>query len=86
MAGAEELEAALLENQRLKQRSAHGERLKSQHEALLEALRGARGDLEAALAQKAQIEAALGSAQQRERAMAARQAVARETEHRMAAR
>ena len=75
-----------MENQQLKQRLAHGERLKSQHEALLEALRGTRGGLDAALAQKAEVEALLGSAQQRERAMAARQAVARETEHRMATR
>ena len=83
---AEELEAALMENQQLKQRVQQGERLKAQHDGLLERLRGARAELDQALAQRQQADLAMGSLQQRIRAMAAKQALSRETEHKMAAR
>ena len=83
---AEELEAALMENQQLKQKVQQGEQLKGQHDGLLERLRGARQELDQALAQKQQSDLAMGSLQQRVRAMAAKQALSRETEHRMATR
>ena len=75
-----------MENQQLKQRVQHDERLKAQHDGLLERLRGARADLDQALAQRQQADLAMGSLQQRVRAMAAKQAVSRETEHKMATR
>ncbi|CAL5223853.1 g6436 [Coccomyxa viridis] len=82
----EELESALMENQQLKQRVQQDERLKAQHDGLLERLRGARAELDQALAQRQQADLAMGSLQQRVRAMAAKQAVSRETEHKMASR
>ena len=75
-----------MENQQLKQRVQQGERLKAQHDGLLERLRGARAELDQALAQRQQADLAMGSLQQRIRAMAAKQALSRETEHKMAAR
>ena len=83
---AEELEAALVENQQLKQRVQQDERLKAQHDGLLERLRRARAELDQALAQRQQADLAMGSLQQRIRAMAAKQALSRETEHKMATR
>ena len=41
-----------MENQQLKQRVQQDERLKAQHDGLLERLRGARADLDQALAQR----------------------------------
>lgn len=75
-----------MENQQLKQKVQQGEQLKGQHDGLLERLRGARQELDQALAQKQQSDLAMGSLQQRVRAMAAKQALSRETEHKMATR
>ena len=86
MSIAEELECALTENQQLKQRAGHGERLKEQHEGLLGMLRQARAELDQALEGRQQAQAAIEPLQQRVRAMSSKAAVSRETEHKMAVR
>ena len=86
MSIAEELECALTENQQLKQRVGHGERLREQHEGLLGMLRQARAELNQALEERQQAQAAFEPLQQRVRAMSAKAAVSRETEHKMAMR
>ena len=50
-----------MENQQLKQRVQQDERLKAQHDGLLERLRGARAELDQALAQRQQADLAMGS-------------------------
>ena len=75
-----------MENGALRQRMAAGERLKSQHDGLLERLRSARKERDQALVDKKSAEEAAEPLQQRIRALAAKQAVQRDTEHRMAAR